>query len=137
METHLILKDRLKEQLLEFIEEREEPFDVEYLLKRCLQPVSPLKMHDILCELEEEGKVIRLDGRQYLSTRVLMRRWLRQKIRYLGGGVVLDEIELPRGLMRQVSRLLKERPELGYIDASDFIRDAIRRAILRLRGGLR
>jgi hypothetical protein len=132
METCLIFKDRLKEQLLEFIEDKEEPFTVEYLLNRCLQPISALRMHEMLCELEDEGKIIRLDEQHYLSTRVLMRRWLKQKIRRLRGEVILDEIELPKDLMKQVSQLLKEKPELGYLDASDFIRDAIRRAVFRL-----
>jgi len=131
MEACLLCEDRFKEQLLEFIEDREKPFDVEFLLKRCLQPVSDIRIHDALCELVEEGKIIRLDERYYLSTRVLMKRWLKQKIKNLEGNVIFDELELPRSLIRQVARLIKEKPELGYVDIADFVRDAIRRFLLR------
>ncbi len=129
----LLSEGRLKEQILEFIEDREEPFDVDFLVRRCLQPVSDVRVHDALCELIEEGKIIRLNDQYYLSTRVLMKRWLKQKIRSIEGNVVFDELELPRSLIRQITRLLKERPELGYVDAADFIRDAIRRALSHLR----
>jgi len=132
METSLLCEDRLKEQLLEFIEDREEPFDVEFLMKHCLQPVSEIRIHDILCELTEEGKIIRLNGRYYLSTRVLMKRWLKQKIKGLENSVVFDELELPRSLIRQIAQLLKKRPELGYVDVADFVRDAIRRSLFHL-----
>jgi len=130
MEACLLRQDNFKEQLLEFIEDREKPFDVEFLMKHCLQPVSDIKIHDVLCELAEEGKIIRLDDRYYLSTRVLMKRWLKQKIRNLEGNVIFDEIELPQRLIRQVAKLIKEKPELGYIDIADFVRDAIRRYLL-------
>ena len=133
MEASLIFEDQLKEEILEFVEDREEPFDVEFLVKRCLQPVSEIRIRDALCELIEEGKIIRLNDNYYLSTRVLMRRWLKQKIRSLEDSIVFDELELPRNLIRQIARLLKERPELGYVDVADFVRDAIRRALPHLR----
>jgi len=131
MEACLLAEERFKEQLLEFIEDREEPFDIDFLIKRCLQPVSEIKIHDALCEFVEEGKIIRLDERYYLSTRVLMKRWLKQKIRKIDGNVDFDELELPQNLIDQVTRLLKERPDLGYVDIADFVRDAIRRSILK------
>jgi len=132
MEMCLLAEERFKKQLLEFIEDREEPFDVEFLVRRCLQPVSEIKIHDALCELVEEGRIIRLDDRHYMSTRVLMKRWLKQKIRKIGGNVSFDGLELPRNLIDQVMRLLKEKPGLGYVDAEDFIRDAIRRSLRHL-----
>ena len=67
-----------------------------------------------------------------MSTRVLMKRWLKQKIRKIGGNVSFDGLELPRNLIDQVMRLLKEKPGLGYVDAEDFIRDAIRRSLRHL-----
>jgi len=133
VEASLIFEDQLKEEILEFVEDREEPFDVEFLVKRCLQPVSEIRIRDALCELIEEGKIIRLNDNYYLSTRVLMRRWLKQKIRSLEDSIVFDELELPRNLIRQIARLLKERPELGYLDVAEFVRDAIRRSITHLR----
>ena len=131
MEACLFAVERLKEHLLEFIEDREDPFDIDFLVRCCLQPVSKIKIHDLLCEFVEEGKIIRLDDRHYLSTRVLMKRWLKQKIKKIESNVSFDELELPRKLIDQVMRLLKERPELGYVDAADFVRDAIRRSLLR------
>ena len=133
MEASLLFEEHFKEQLLEFIEEREDPFDLEFLAGQCLQPVSEMKIRDALCELVEEGKVIRIDDCHYLSTRILMKRWLKQKIRNLEGNIILDEIELPRSLIRQITRLIKEKPELGYIDISDFVRDAIRKSLLHPR----
>jgi len=133
VEASLIFEDQLKEEILEFVEDREEPFDVEFLVKRCLQPVSEIRIRDALCELIEEGKIIRLNDNYYLSTRVLMRRWLKQKIRSLEDSIVFDELELPRNLIRQIARLLKEKPELGYLDVAEFVRDAIRRSITHLR----
>jgi len=132
MEVCLLCEERFKEEILRFIEDREEPFDIEFLLKRCLQPVSDIRIHDALCELTEEGKIIRINGRYYLSTRVLMKRWLRQKLRSLEGNIVFDELELPRSLIKRIARLLRERPELGYVDVADFVRDAIRRALSHL-----
>jgi len=132
MEVCLLTEKHFKEQLIEFIEEREEPFDIDFLVKRCLQPVSEIKIHDVLCELIEEGKIIRLNDHYYLSTRVLMKRWLKQKVKKIKSNVIFDELELPRNLMDQIMKLLKEKPELGYVDAADFIRDAIRR-LLRLK----
>jgi len=131
MEACLFAEERLKEHLLEFIEDREDPFDIDFLVRCCLQPVSKIKIHDLLCEFVEEGKIIRLDDRHYLSTRVLMKRWLKQKIKKIESNVSFDELELPRKLIDQVMRLLKEKPELGYVDAADFVRDAIRRSLLR------
>lgn len=133
MEVYLLSKKRFKEQLLEFIEDREEPFDVDLLVKCCLQPVSNIEIHNLLCEFVEEGKIIRLDDRYYMSTRVLMKRWLKQKIRKIESNVSFDELELPRNLIEQVMQLLKEKPELGYVDTADFLRDAIRRSLRHLR----
>jgi len=131
MEMRLLAEEQFKKQLLEFIEDREEPFDVDFLVRCCLQSVSDIKIHDALCEFVEEGKIIRLDDRYYLSTRVLMKRWLKQKIKRLDDNVGFDELELPRKLIDQVMRLLKEKPGLGYVDAADFVRDAIRRSLFR------
>ena len=36
---------------------------------------------------------------------------------------------VPLGLIDQIEELLDERPELGYIDVDEFVRNAIRRFI--------
>jgi hypothetical protein len=55
-------------------------------------------------------------------------RWLRAKEEpqplaedFLNGPSV------PPGLIDQIEELLEERPELGYIDVDEFVRDAVRR----------
>jgi len=40
METRLLFKDDLKRQLLELIEELEEPFNIEFIMRNCLRPIS-------------------------------------------------------------------------------------------------
>jgi len=116
-----------KEQLMEFIEEREEPFDVSFLVKTCNQPVSDIRIHDTLYELTEEGKIVRLNH-EYLSTRILMKRWLKpanpRKNTLTNAGLFL-----PKDLFFQIAELLHERPELGYIDIEEFVRDALRRHV--------
>lgn len=34
---------------------------------------------------------------------------------------------VPLGLIDQIEELLEERPELGYVDVDEFVRDAVRR----------
>jgi len=119
-------KRAFKEQLLEFIEEQTEPFNLDFLVERCLQPVSRITVHDVLCELIVEGKVIALGNGLYLSTRVLMRKWIREKI----PEEIIPEkenlVELPDGMMGEIEEVLRMR-QLGYMDVEEFVRDAIRR----------
>ncbi|RJS84634.1 hypothetical protein CW706_03615 [Candidatus Bathyarchaeota archaeon] len=131
MRTSLLLEKHLKKQLLEFMEDREEPFSISLLVNCCLQPIPATMIRDMLCKLVDEGEVIRIDDERYMATRVLMKKWLRQKIKRNEEDVNFDELEVPRNLFKEISKLLRERPELGYIDESDFIRDAIRRSLYR------
>lgn len=128
-----LFKKNFKSQLLEFIEDLEEPFDVNFLVDRCLQPVSYITVHDILCELVDEGKVVRLSSGLYFSTRMLMRRWIKSKLRRED---VLQEdsnlMELSHSLICEIENLIKERPELGYEDVGEFVRDAIRRYLTEI-----
>jgi len=126
MQPVLYERVNFKKQLIEYVEGLEEPFDVNFLMSRCNQPVSYMTVHDILCELIDEGKVVRLNTGLYLSTRVLMRRWLKSKPR-LPLEEEPDLIELSPSLIREIKELIKERPELGYSDVDEFVRDALRR----------
>ena len=57
----------LKEQLLEFVEWREEPFNVEFLVESCNDRfIDERRFTNALYELEEEGQIVRLDH-HYLS----------------------------------------------------------------------
>jgi len=133
METRLLVKDDLKRQLLEFIEELEEPFNIEFIMRNCLKPVSRIEIHDILCELVDEGRIVRVDGEYYMPVKTLIRRWLRGKIRRVGDEVILDGLELPKSLVEDVREFIRSRAELGYVDEAEFIRDAIRRKLKSLR----
>jgi hypothetical protein len=121
----MMVQSLFKEQLLEFVEDREEPFNLEFLVESCNDRfIDENRFREALFELEEEGQVVKLNH-HYLSTRVLMRRWIRreEKPPHERG------LSLPQSLIRQVEDLLGERPELGYLDAAEFVRDAIRRFI--------
>ena len=133
METRLIVKDDLKRQLLEFIEELEEPFNIEFIMRNCLKPISRIEIHNILCELVDEGKIVRVDSEYYMPVKTLIRKWLRGKIRRVGEEVILDGLELPKSLVEDVREFIRDRAELGYVDVSEFIRDAIRRKLKSLR----
>jgi hypothetical protein len=61
LEQTIDLKE-FKRQLLEFIEDRDEPFKVEFLVESCLQPASDLLVQNTLAELEGEGLIIWLGG---------------------------------------------------------------------------
>ena len=114
-----------KEQLLEFVEDREEPFTEEYLEENCNDKfIDRSWIRDALCNLEEEGRIVRLDH-HYLSTRVLMKRWTRHQEK----APLEKALTIPQSLLRTIQDLLEARPNLGYIDADEFIRDAIRRFI--------
>ena len=118
-----------KEQLLEFVEEREEPFNAKFLVESCNSFVDDEWVRGALFELEDEGRIVKLDH-HYLSTRILMRRWIRtkEKPRPISDDV-LNQPFVPQGLIDQIEELLDERQELGYFDVDEFVRDAVRRLL--------
>jgi len=38
----------------------------------------------------------------------------------------MEEVRIYRRLIKEIEGFIKARPELGYVDAEDFIRDALR-----------
>ena len=133
METRLLVKDDLKRQLLELIEELEEPFNIELIMRNCLRPISRIEIYDILCELVDEGKIVRVDGEYYMPVKTLIGRWLKGKIRRVRDEVILDGLELPKSLVEDVREFVRSRAELGHVYETKFIRDAIRRKLKSLR----
>lgn len=104
-----------KEQLYEFIEWEEQPFDVDYLIKNCNYWVDPWKIYDVLFQLEEEGRIFQLKNGKYLSLKVLLNKWI--KTRFIN-------LRLPRSLYEAMKYLI----HLGYYKSmDDLIRDAIRK----------
>lgn len=60
-----------------------------------------------------------------------MRRWLKHH-ESRGASPTGSEVSIPESLLRQIQELVIKRPELGYIDMDEFIRDATRRFIREL-----
>ena len=65
---------QFKEQLYEFVKYVEEPFDINFLMYNCNQPINRERFYDILYELEEEGKILVLQDGRYLSLYTLKRK---------------------------------------------------------------
>lgn len=101
--TNPHLAARFKAQLLDYVDDRDEPFDTQFLVVNYNSLVDDAWIQHALWKLEEEGRIVRLNH-HYLSTHILMKRWI----------------------------LRPQPPELGYLDIGEFIRDALRRRIHQL-----
>jgi len=115
-----------KEQLSEFVEDLDEPFDMNFLMRNCNISYEENWFRDTLYELEDKEKIVRLND-HYLPSRILLNRWIKHEVKQqpLEPGC----IQLPFDLISQIQKLLNWRKELGYLNAEDFIRDAVRRLI--------
>jgi hypothetical protein len=111
--------EEFKRQLLDFIEDREEPFTVRFLVESCIQPVSESLVQNALADLESEGLVIWLGGGEWISTKAVMKRALKPCM----------EVILPKSLVAQIISAAIKRPDLGYTSLAEFIRDAIEKFI--------
>lgn len=117
--------ETFKQQLLEFIEELDHPFDADYLVKNCNKFIDRLVVEEALNELLNDGLIVEVGCKEYASIRILMRRWLIGKQQKRETQRMLDEaVFLPSQLLEKLRRLIK--PEWGYKDIEDFIRDAVR-----------
>jgi hypothetical protein len=111
--------EEFKRQLLDFIEDRDEPFTVRFLVERCIQPVSESLVQNALAELEGEGLVIWLGGGEWISAKAVVKRALKPSM----------EVILPKSLIAQIITTAIKRPELGYTNLTEFIKDAIKNFI--------
>jgi len=117
--------ETFKQQLLEFIEELDHPFDADYLVKNCNKFIDRLVVEEALKELLNEGLIVEVGCKEYASIRILMHRWLIGKQQKKETQRMLDEaVFLPSSLLEKLKRIIK--PEWGYKDIEDFIRDAVR-----------
>jgi hypothetical protein len=111
--------EEFKRQLLDFIEDRDEPFTVRFLVESCIQPVGESLVQNALADLESEGLVIWLGGGEWISTKAVMKRALKPSM----------EVILPKSLVAQIISTAIKRPELGYTNLTEFIKDAIEKFI--------
>jgi hypothetical protein len=111
--------EEFKRQLLDFIEDRDEPFTVRFLVESCLQPVGETLVQNALADLENEGLVIWLGGGEWISTKAVMKRALKPSM----------EVILPKSLVAQIISTAIKRPDLGYTSLAEFIRDAVKNFI--------
>jgi len=125
-------REYFKESLYEYIELREKPFTRDDLIKNCHWPVDWWTVQDALAELEQEGRIIRLNRYgEYLSLEVLRQRWIKERLEHKrqqqeeNGNTVFLSTEFLQKLERTI------KSEWGYNDVSDFIRDAIRHELRR------
>jgi len=72
--------EEFKRQLLNFIEDRDEPFTVKFLVERRLQPVSETLVQNTLADLESEGLVIWLGEGEWISTKAVVERALKPRL---------------------------------------------------------
>jgi len=111
--------EEFKRQLLEFIEDRDEPFTVKFLVERCLQPVGESLVQNALAELEGEGLVIWLGGGEWISTKAVLKRALKPSM----------EVIMPKSLIAQIISTAIKRPDLEYTSITEFIKDAVKNFI--------
>jgi len=105
----------LKEQLLNFIWELENPFSINFLAERCLQPVRRETIQEILSEFEKEGNVIFIGDGLWITTKTLVDKVLKRR----------SQTQVPSNLLGEVISFLIKHPELGYSDLKDSVKDAI------------
>ena len=119
-------QQELKKQLYEFIEDIEEPFDAKFLVERAAQPLDEWHVQEILQELEEEGLIISLRCGRWLSTKVLLKRWIKAK----------NLVYLPADLIELIEKFIRARRDLGYKTVEEFVKDAAERLLRKIRNKL-
>jgi hypothetical protein len=120
----MISMDEFKNQLYEFIEFRSEPFDAKFILNSCIQPIDKYRVYEALYQLEVEGKIIRLSDGRYASTKMALKRWIRNR---------LVEAQIPDHLIREIEWAMKVKPEICR-SIEEFITEAIKEYIEKIRG---
>lgn len=45
-------------------------------------------------------------------------------------------VSLPKEMIDEISRIIREHPELGYSSIADFVKDAVREKMLKLKQAL-
>ena len=117
-----LLKE-FKQQLLDFIDDLEEPFSINFLAEKCLQPIRKELIHEVLCEFEKEGHVVFVGDGMWITTKVLIKRALNKT----------QQIQISSNLIAEVITFLIKHPELGYSNIKDFIKDAILHTIQKTK----
>jgi len=119
----MINLEEFKDRLFEFIEFRREPFDIKYIYESCRQPIDIHHIYEALYELENEGKIICLSNGQYTSTRIAIKRWIKEK---------LVNVLIPDYLIQEIEWILKLKPK-EHQTIDEFISTAIKEFIDRIK----
>ena len=45
-------------------------------------------------------------------------------------------VSLPKEMIEEINRIIREHPELGYSSIADFVKDAVREKMLKLKQAL-
>lgn len=116
--------EEFKDNLLEFVEFRDEPFDVEFIYSQCVQPVDKYRIYEALYQLELEGKILRLSDGRYLAARTALKRWLKYH---------LTEIQIPVEIVAEAKEAMFIAPK-AWRTLDSFISEAIEEYIRKILG---
>ncbi|MBS7605016.1 MAG: hypothetical protein QXR84_00280 [Candidatus Bathyarchaeia archaeon] len=116
--------EEFKDNLLEFVQFRKEPFDVEFIYRECVQLVDKYRIYETLYQLELEGKILRLSDGRYIATRAALRRWLKYH---------LIEIQIPVEIAAEAKEAIFIAPK-AWRTLDSFISEAIEEYIRKILG---
>lgn len=118
----MINLEGFKDSLLEFIEFKGEPLDVDSIYKQCLQPIDRYRIYEVLYQLELEGKVLRLSDGRYIATKAALRKWLYSNP---------IEIRIPGEMAIEIEETMSLTPGV-WKSMDSFISEAIREYIKKV-----
>jgi len=76
-----------------------------------------------LWQLEKEGLIISLKYGKWLSTKILLKRWIKAK----------NLVYLPADLIEIIEKFIQVRRDLGYKTVEEFVKDATERLLRKIR----
>lgn len=129
----MIDMEEFKGQLLTFIEFMGEPIDADSIYRQCIQPVERYRIYEVLYQLEDEGKVLRLSDGRYIAAKSAFKRWVRDR---------LIDVKVPEDIVKDAKQVMGRMPG-RYKNIDSFISEAIREYVERVwsewykRGGSR
>lgn len=118
----MINLEGFKDSLLEFIEFRSEPFDIDFIYKQCIQPIDKHRINEAFYQLELEGKILRLSDGRYIATRVALKKWLSSQFL---------EIKIPEEIAVEIEETMHLTPR-AWKTIDSFVSEAIKEHIKKV-----